>query len=202
MKPQKLFLTSITLLAALFMGGCATTQGTYVDSQGPNVLTAGNQITITDFYIASDELVNSLISSGALERSAKQPAVLAIDRIINDTREQFNTDLLVNKIEVALSQTGKVVVSNRGLGGRAESVIQDNLEAKERYLHGNDAVPDSTPDFTLTGTIIQSEKVKVGNQRQNTYTFQMSLHQVGHGVSAWKGEKTITKQYKKAGVSW
>jgi len=203
MKLQKLFLSFTALATALFMGGCATNQGTYVDSRGPDTLVVGDQITVTDFYIASDEMVNSLVSSGALERSPKQPAILGISRIINDTREQFDTDQLVKKIRVALNQTGKVMTTTTvGYRGNAEDKFAEAINAKKEYLEGKAAVPDATPDFTLSGKIIQTAKVKVGKQRQNSYIFQLSLTEVRSGIAVWEGEETITKQYKKGGVSW
>lgn len=201
MKHQNLILPSFILIAALGFSGCATTQGSYVDSQGPDTLVAGNQITITDFYTASDEMVNSLVSSGALDRAPKQPAVLAISRITNDTREQFDTDQLVKKIRVALLQTGKVMTSTTvGYGGNAEDKIQESLIAKEAYLEGKNYSPSSNVDFTLSGKIIQPPKVRVGSARQNSYIFQLSLS--ANGLAVWEGEKTITKQYKKAGIRW
>lgn len=203
MKHQNLILPSIILVSALVFSGCATTQGTYVDSQGPDTLVAGNQITITDFYTASDEMVNSLVSSGALDRAPKQPAVLAISRMTNDTREQFDTDQLVKKIRVALSQTGKVMTSTTvGYGGNAEDKMAESLEAKKAYLEGKNYSASSKVDFTLSGKIIQPPKVRVGSDRQNSYIFQLSLTEVGSGLAVWEDEKTITKQYKKAGISW
>jgi PBP1b-binding outer membrane lipoprotein LpoB len=89
-----------------------------------------------------------------------------------------------------------------GYGGNAEDKLAEAINAKKAYLEGKAAVPDATPDFTLSGKIIQTAKVQVGNQRQNSYIFQLSLTQVGSGLAVWEDEKTITKQYKKGGVSW
>lgn len=203
MKLQYPLLSSLALISGMIFSGCASTQGTYVNSQGPDTLVVGNQITITDFYIASDEMVNSLVSSGALERAPKQPAIMAISRMINDTREQFDTDQLVKKIRVALNRTGKVMTTTTvGYGGNAEDKMAEAIRAKKEYLEGKGSVPDTTPDFTLSGKIIQPPKVKAGKMRQNSYIFQLSLTETRSGLAVWEDEKTITKQYKQAGISW
>jgi len=204
MKLQKTILLFASIASALIFSGCASTGGgSYVNSQGPDTLVAGNQITITDFYIASDEMVNSMVSSGALDRAPKQPAIMAISRVINDTREQFDTDQLVKKIRVALNQTGKVMTTTTvGFGGNAEDKLAESAAAKEAYLSGKTYSPSSKVDFTLSGKIIQPPKVKVGSDRQNSYIFQLTLTQVGSGLAVWEDEKTITKQYKKSSIGW
>lgn len=203
MKYKNKLLLSAAVASALLFAGCGTTGGTYVDSQGPDTLVAGNQITITDFYIASDEMVNSLVSSGALDRAPKQPAVLAISRVINDTREQFDTDQLVKKIRVALNRTRKVMTSTTvGYGGNAEDKMAESTGAKEAYLAGETYSPSSNVDFTLSGKIIQPPNVRDGNQRQNSYIFQLSLTEIKSGLAVWEDEKTITKQYKKSSIGW
>jgi hypothetical protein len=46
--------------------------------------------------------------------------MLAVDRIINNTQLMVDTDLLIKKIRVALTQTGKIAITNTmGLGERA-----------------------------------------------------------------------------------
>ena len=188
---------------ALFFVGCGTKSSTYVDSQGPEAMVLGNQITITDFYIAADEMVNSMITSGVIDRAPRQPAVLGISRVVNDTREQFDTDQLVKKIRVALNQTGKVVTTTTvGLGGRVEDPLADSIRDKEVFLKGRDAVTDNTPDFTLSGKIIQPPLLSEGRKRQNSYIFQLTLSDTKAGLAVWEDEKTITKQYKRSAVNW
>mgnify|MGYP005848706711 CR=1 FL=1 len=201
MKLKNKLLLSASVASAIFFTGCNTTGGTYVDSQGPDTLVAGNQITITDFYMASDEMVNSLVTSGALDRAPKQPAVLAISRVINDTREQFDTDQLVKKIRVALNRTGKVMTSTTvGFGGNAEDKLAESAAAKEAYLSGDTYSPSSNVDFTLSGKIIQPPKIQDGSRRQNSYIFQLNLTEIKSGLAVWEDEKTITKQYKKSSI--
>ena len=42
-------------------------------------------------------MIKSLLASGALDKAPKQPAVLAISRIVNNTTQQIDTDMLTKK---------------------------------------------------------------------------------------------------------
>ena len=201
----KTILLCIALSAASFISGCTRSshQATYIDSQGPGTLIVGNQVTITDFYMAADDMVDSMISSGVFNNTQKQRSILAISRIINDTREQFDTDQLVKKIRVALNQTGKVVTTSIiGLGGRVEDELAAEIHSTKKIMQNKASISDTTPDFTLSGKIIQPPIARSGNRRQNSYIFQLSLTDTTSGLALWEDEKTITKQYNKAAVSW
>ena len=57
------------------------------------------------------------------------------------------------------------------------------------------------PDFTLSGKIL-FDRTKAGSTRQVAYIFQMSLVDTATNRVVWEDEKTITKQGKRAPVSW
>lgn len=185
--------------SVLFITGCATAPETRtVDSKGPESLNTSS-INPQDWANAADQLVQSLLSSNALERVRTQPAVLAVDRIINNTTLSIDTDLLIKKIRVALTQTGKVAVTNTmGLGERA--VVASEAAEMEEMTTGKKQKLKA-PDFTLYGKLIQQTDRSKG-VTQNTYTFQMSLVDVKSGLTVWEEEREIAKQTKRATVGW
>lgn len=185
--------------AALFLTGCTTTQETRtVDAKGPESLNT-SAINPQDWANAADQLTASLISSGALERAPKQPAVLAVDRVINNTQLMVDTDLLIKKIRVALTQTGKVAITNTlGLGERAV-VASEAAELEE--MQSGKKQKTIVPDYTLYAKLIQQTD-RQGGVTQNTYAFQMSLVQVKTGLTVWEEERQIAKQTKKPTVGW
>ena len=93
------------LAALLLFTGCASTKARYIDSGGTETIVSLNQINIQDWNNAADQLVTSLLDSGALERAPRQPAVLAISRIINNTQQHVDTSSLTKKIRVSLNRT-------------------------------------------------------------------------------------------------
>lgn len=185
--------------AALLLTGCVTTQETRtVDAKGPQSLNTSS-INPQDWANAADQLTASLITSGALERAPRQPAVLAVDRVINNTQLMVDTDLLIKKIRVALTQTGKVAITNTlGLGERAV-VASEAAELEE--MQSGKKQKTIVPDYTLYAKLIQQTDRQSG-VTQNTYAFQMSLVQVKTGLTVWEEERQIAKQTKRPTVGW
>lgn len=196
---KTLLVAAAVLPAAFFLGGCETAPETRtVDSKGPEALNTSS-INSQDWASAADQLVQSLLSGGALDKAPAQPAILAVDRVINNTSLSIDTDLLIKKIRVALSQTGKVAVTNTmGLGERA--VVASEAAEMEEMTSGKKAKLIA-PHYTLYGKLIQQTDRSKG-VTQNTYTFQMSLVEVKSGLTVWEDEREIAKQTKRPVVGW
>ena len=191
-------LGALVLPAAFVFTGCQSNQVRVVDSKGPDaIVTSG--INPQDWSNAADQLVGSLLTSGALDKAPAQPAILAVDRIINNTTVNVDTDLLIKKIRVALSQTGKVAVTNTmGLGERA--VVASEASELDEMMTGKKAKVIA-PHYTLYGKLIQQRQA-INGVTQNTYSFQMSLVNVKSGLTVWEDERENAKQSKKSTVGW
>jgi len=190
-----------SLLAALpfVIGGCAT-NAHYVETGGRENVVSVNQINIQDYIQAANAAVNDLLASGALDRVPNPPAVLAISRIVNNTGQQIDTDLLVKKIRVAVLNSGKALTTTTmGLGGTAEDPMAKGLQQENEFM--NDQKVTRKPDFTLSGKIIETT-ARAGSTRQSTYSFQLSLTDARTGLATWEGEKEITKQGTRSSVGF
>lgn len=191
-------LGALVLPAAFVFTGCQSSQVRVVDSKGTQALVTSG-INSQDWANAADQLVNSLLTSGALDKAPAQPAILAVDRIINNTTLNVDTDLLIKKIRVALTQTGKVAITNTmGLGERA--VVASEASELDEMMTGK-KVKVIAPHYTLYAKLIQQTD-KINGVTQNTYTFQMSLINVKSGLTVWEEEREIAKQSKKSAVGW
>ena len=190
-----------SLLAALpfVIGGCAT-NAHYVETGGRENVVSVNQINIQDYIQAANAAVNDLLASVALDRVPNPPAVLAISRIVNNTGQQIDTDLLVKKIRVAVLNSGKAqTTTTMGLGGTAEDPMAKGLQQENEFK--SDQKATRTPDFTLSGKIIETT-ARAGSTRQSTYSFQLSLTDSKTGLAVWEGEKEITKQGTRPSVGF
>jgi uncharacterized protein (TIGR02722 family) len=194
-------LTGVLALGAMLaLTGCETVPETRtIDAKGPEAVNTA-AINSQDWANAADQLVASLLSSSALDNAPRTPAVLAVDRVINNTQLMVDTDLLIKKIRVALTQTGKIAITNTmGLGERAV-VASEAAELEEMQTGKKQKL--LVPDYTLYAKLIQQQDTgkKV---TQNTYSFQMSLVQTKTGLTVWEEEKSIAKQTKRPGaVGW
>ena len=195
--------TVLVVATAALLGGCASSQATYVDPASTRTLSNVGEINVQDWNMASESMINSLISkhinSGSLKGSGPDGrAILAISRIVNNTSIQIDTDILVKKIRVALLGTGKVVADiTAGLGGPEDPLAAE--ARREQQFLGTQKVA-GRPDYTLSGKIIEN-RTRQGNQRESTYVFQMALA-TRDGLAVWEEEKTITKQGKRAPAGW
>ncbi len=183
----------IPLLAAsaAFLTGCGT-NAHYVTTGGTQNIVNVGQINIQDYIQAANAATSDLLASGALDKVANPPAVLFISRIVNNTGQQIDTDLLTKKISIALLNSGKAVTTSTDPA--AKGYQQEN-----EFM--NDNKPQKLPDFTLSGKIIQLN-ARAGSTTQATYSFQLSLNDTRNGYQVWEGEKEITKQGTQGGIGF
>ena len=161
-------------------------------------------LTTIEADMAAEKMINSLIddliNAGKLQSAdgPGKPAILAISRIVNNTAQQIDTDLLIKQIRVALNKTGKVVTSTTmGFGGPEDPLAKDAQQEKE--IAGNQRA-SRRPDYTLSGKIID-DRAREGNVRESTYSFQLSLS-TPDGLAVWEDLKNITKQGKRPNAGW
>lgn len=194
---NKIILPLLAVGAAIFTG-CGT-NAHYVETGGRESVVSVGKINSQDFIQAAGAATSDLLASGVLDRVKNPPAVLAMSRIVNNTGQQIDIDLLTKKIRVGLLQSGKAVTTTTfGLGGQAEDPLAKGIQQQEEFM--NDQKTTRLPDFTLSGKIIENA-VSAGSTRQSTFSFQLSLTD-RQGLAVWEGEKEITKQGSKATVGF
>lgn len=187
---KKIIIIPLLAVSAAFLTGCAT-DAHYVQTGGTQNIVNVSQINIQDYIQAANAATSDLLASGVLDRVKNPPAILAMSRIVNNTGQQIDTDLLTKKIRVALLQSGKAVTTTTfGLGGQAEDPLAKGMQQKNDFM--NDQNTTGKADFSLSGKIIETT-ARSGNTRQSTYSFQLSLTDK-QGLAVWEGEKEITKQ--------
>jgi penicillin-binding protein activator len=184
--------------AATIIAGCGT-PGHYVETGGRESVVSVSTINSQDFITAANAATAELLASGVLDRVKTPPAILAMSRIVNNTGQQVDMDLLTKKIRVALLDSGKAVTTTTfGLGGQAEDPLAQSIQ--QQQIAANNQKPTPLPDFTLSGKIIENH-VSAGDTKQSTYSFQLSLTDQ-RGLAVWEGEKEITKQGTRPGVGF
>src|SRR3989304_6591432 len=197
MKPN-FYSILLTVSALLIFARCAT-HTRYVESTGPRTIVT-TDINIQDFSYAAEDMIKSLLASGSLDKTQIQPAMLAISRIVTNTTQQIDTDLLIKKIRVALNQSGKALTTTTmGIGGIAEDPLAQGIQ-QEKEFYADKKEPQRLPDFTLSGKIIE-KRDRQNEVRQVTYAFQLSLTN-NDGLAVWEDEKEISKQSKRGVIGW
>lgn len=189
---------SLFAVAISLLSGCGS-QARVIDADKEGIVRA-DRIDVQDFESASGKMLESLYNSGVLERAPRKPAVVAFSRIINDTGEQFDTDLLTVRIIEQLQNAGKVVL-NTTIGQQPRDAMGGEVQDKKDFMNDKPTSSrnESLPDFTLIGKIMKNT-ARAGDVRQATYTFQLMLTDTRTGLSAWTSQKQITKQGTKPAI--
>lgn len=198
MKSSLIAIGALGIIA--FIAGCAT-PATYTDpTNSKTAVVSLNKINVQDWDNAANEMIQSLLASQVLDRAPKQPAILAMDRIVNKTSDaNLDTDMLEKKVRIALNKTGKCQTTTT-YGAKAESQIAKDVQDRDAFLSGEGPV-DRSPDYTLTGKILE-DIARQGSTRQVTYVFQLSLTDRRTGTAVWEDEKQIQKTGTRAAVGW
>ncbi|MBY4675524.1 penicillin-binding protein activator LpoB [Marinobacterium arenosum] len=193
----------LALMMALSVG-CAPKTQMLNQVQADEITTAG--LTNTDFEQAAGEAVQSMLRSGAVDRSDGKKNILVISSILNDTMQRLDTDQLVKKIRVELLQSGKVKTTTAiGLNG-----AEDQMNTKYAQLSQSSKVNQKTvvrqrftaPNLSLSGKIIQRNNRLESDRELVEYYFQLTLTDLSDGLAVWEGETPIRKLTGANTVSW
>ncbi len=204
----------IMALAAVMIAGCGP-KTTNIDTQNdPGDAVMG--LDYRDFEKAASSMVQSMIQSGALNKSEGGRYVMATSRIVNDTMQYIDTDQLMAKIEEELLNSGKVVftsaVSGRkeGVkgekGGSTDVLIDQSRDLRDSDEFNQSTVPDKgqliAPELSLAGKIIQKNVTVNKNLQQVEYYFQLYITDLTSGMRVWQREEFIGKRGSNKSVSW
>lgn len=204
---MKILALATLLLVALSLTACSDGGAKRIETGGTESVTSLNKIDVQDWMEAADNMTQTLIESGVLDRGAAAKGdtpVIAISRIVNNTTERIDTDMLTKKIRVNLNRSGKALTTTViALGGKAEDPLAKGENERADFFNDGDdpTVKVERPDFTLSGKIIE-DRASAGKVKQTTYVFQLSLTDVKRGLAVWEDETPITKQGKKNSVGW
>lgn len=195
-------------VVVLFLSGCTTGGPKYVDSGysgQTDTMTLG--IDRADFEKAAVDATESMLQSGALNKKGGGRYVVAIDRVINDTTQRIDTDMLIKKIRVAILRSGKAVVTAAIQVGGPESTLshsvrdlRENQEVKRTTIAKKNAI--IAPDMGLSGKIMQ-RNARTGSGKQLVeYYFQLTLTHLESGLALWEDEVVVGKIGSSRTVSW
>ncbi len=204
----KINFTLSSILAVALLTGCGATKTINIDLDNDKKAPAVMGLDYRDFQKTAQEMIQSLVSSGAINKPNGGRYVLVISRVINDTMQHIDTDQLVKKIRVGLLKSGKVVVTTAVSANGAE----DNMAMQARKdLRGNAEFNQKTvaakgqmiaPDLSLSGKIIQRNITVDDDTQQVEYYFQMTLTDINTGLAFWEDEKVIGKRGSNDSVAW
>ncbi len=198
----------IITLAGLLLAGCATETVNIdvVNDEGKAVM----ELDYRDFAQAASEMIQSMISSGALKKPGGGRYVMTTGRVTNDTMQRIDTNQLMAKIEEELLNSGQVVMTSAvgGKGAPDEMIyemrdIRDSAtgdEFKQETLAGKRTL--IAPELSTAGKIFQRNIRYDNNRQQVEYYFQLMVTDLTTGLRIWQKESIIGKRGSNRSVAW
>lgn len=195
----------LLLMAALVLAGCG--QRTVIVDRETDDADTTLELDYRDFEHAAMKAVESMLTSGQLDHPDDRRYVMAVSRITNDTMQRFDTDQLVRKIRVELLQSGKVVTTS----AVSSEGVQDELLDEVRRQRDSDEFREDTkvekgtlvsPDYGLSGKILQRNIKRDSDTQQVEYYFQLVLTDLRDGLAVWEHETPIIKRGSNSSVAW
>jgi uncharacterized protein (TIGR02722 family) len=194
---------SIVMLAGILIVGCET-KTTNVDirnDEGGAVM----GLDYRDFDQTASDLVQSMLSSGALRKEGGGRYAIAKGRIVNDTMQRIDTDQLMVKIETEILNSGQGVFT-AAIGPGTDELLQDVRQLRESDEFDQSTTPEKhtliAPELTIAGKILQREVTVNRNTERAEYYFQLKLSDVKTGLTLWSDERRVVKQGSSRSVPW
>jgi uncharacterized protein (TIGR02722 family) len=198
----------LILGSVLMLVGCEQ-QTSYIDTMHDS----GNPVMALDyrdFDQAASEMVQSMLSSGALKKADGSRYVMTTGRIVNDTMQRIDTDQLMAKIEEELLNSGQVVMTS-AVGGKGAS---DQMVYQTRDIRDSDIGDEFdsntiaakgqliAPELSIAGKIFQRNIRYSSDKQQVEYYFQLQVTNLTNGLRFWQKETLIGKRGSNKSVAW
>jgi uncharacterized protein (TIGR02722 family) len=197
-------LLTISAVAAITLATAACNKAQYVDPKGKDLVVNVDRMNIQDWSMLSDQVVQSMVSSGVLSRLPNQPAGMLLNPCVNTTTQQFDTDAIIKKIRIALMNTGRVevIMADDMFGGAEDRIAREAQRRKDKAAGvDTDASNKNVPDVTVTAKLLE-DRARAGSTRQVAYILQMTLTNTATGRAVWEGEAQVVKQGERSSVGF
>lgn len=205
---MKTILITLAVLLSLSAIGCQpkTTNIDMINDDGHAVM----GLDYRDFDQAASKMIQSMLSSKALQKADGSRYVVTTGRIINDTMQRIDTDQLMAKIEQELLNSGKVVMTS-AIGGKGAPDEMVNEVRKLRDSGASDEFKEETlakkgqliaPELSIAGKILQRNIKYDKKTQQVEYYFQLMVTDLNTGLRIWQNETLMGKRGSNKSVSW
>ena len=204
MKNIKITVSALIASVILFAGCTKQPQLMGNNAQPKAPVTMG--IDRQDFEKAASDMVDSLLTSGALNKAGDGRYVVMISDIINDTTQRIDVQMLTKKIRIAMLRSGKAVITSAVGTQRDDTTINAT-----RATRNNDEFNQKTSikkgqlinaELGLSGKIMQRIAKTVDDDQLVEYYFQLTLTDANSGLAYWEDEVIVGKLGSNETVSW
>lgn len=205
MKINKIVMVAALAGSGLWITGCGSSP-TRIDPKSNQGLTTVDDLNFKDYQDAAEHLINDLLRSGELKRADGRKTVMMISTVRNSTYQHIQTNLLTDKIRLAVLRSGQAVTTTAvGADGPSDKATRQVRQLQDDPMFNQQTVQqDGTviaPDMSLAGEIIQ-KKTTQGRTSESYFYIHMTLTDLKTGLAVWESEKEVAKQETRPVFGW
>jgi|GEM_PF-1445455 len=194
-------LLSSFALGALLLTSCQS--HTHVERVEPGTtqgLATVDRLDFKDYQLTAEGLINKMLGSGRVDGYSQPgtPAVMTVSTIRNSSMQHVDTQLLTQRVAIALDKSEKVMttMAHSGRGAIDPAVVQ------ARDMPNADIYDQSTmqqrgtviaPSLSLAGEITQLTR-REGRRSESYFMIYMVLTDLRTGLAIWQDSEEIVKQ--------
>lgn len=200
---KKQIIAILSIAAGLALSGCGTAAHRTAGDTNKGITTVRG-FNFKDYQLTAEEMINQLLASGRLPKAQEgKPPVIAVSPIRNSTQEHLDTQLLTQKITIALDKSGKATTTGAVSWGKGTvdpgvSGVRD-LENEDMYdeatLQRERSV--SAPNLALAGEITEIYTTQ-GRNRESYYQIYLTVTDLKTGVIVWQDAREVVKKDKRS----
>ena len=191
-------LLSLTVAAALSLGGCATTSlevssGPVKYGDAKAVETVTNEFGSTDLQTIAESMARSMLQSAPVTQSRQRPLV-TIAEVKNKTSEYIDTRSITDSIRAQVLKSGamRFAVDTNAMQNQTDELIRQNQTGLYKKSKAKKIGQMEGADFRIEGNITSIVK-RTSDIKDVYYKFSLMLVNVESGVIEWADEKEIRK---------
>lgn len=196
----RILFISLAAVGVVALAGCQSrTHVERVEGDSTQGLATVDQLDFKDYQIAAEGLINKLLSSGRLDPHAEdEPAIMMVSTIRNSSMQHIDTQLLTQRITIALDKSEKVMTTTAHSGRGA----MDGATAESRDLPNSELYDPTTTqrqgtaiaaDLSLAGEITQLTREE-GRRSESYFMIYMTVTDLRTGLAIWQDAEEIVKQ--------
>ncbi len=204
MKINNLIVGTAITATLLFTGCTKQPELLGVSSKTKAPVTLG--IDRQDFEKAASDMVESLLTSGALNKREGGRYIVMISDIVNDTTQRIDTRMLTKKIRVSMLKSGKAVITSAVGTERDDTTINATRSTRNsKEFNQATSIKEGqliNAELGLSGRIMQRTAKTADDNQLVEYYFQLTLTNAVNGLAYWEDEVVVGKLGSNDTVSW
>ena len=191
------------IILAGFICACATTT-TVLDVDKPMYIS--EDFGYSDLKTVTEKMISSILTNPPIDKRDDRPVVI-IYGLTNRTDEHIDTMAIAEKIQTALTRSGKLRFINKE--------ARNNIEKEIKYQQEGMVTPDTKirlgkqvgAEYMITGSVtsISSEEgrgIRLKEKKVKYYKINLEITDLNSNIIEWSDEEEFARLVSEPFIGW